>query len=337
MVKSNSYIKFIYLAIITIIGFIFVDLYYITTQPGFRILGYPILQISLTLGLVLVGFVLYLFNSSSYERRDGLKKIRYGYFFIFGLLIFETLVMFNFASYDIERITYYSNLGAVSGFVILTAALGNILRVEKDQDSGFHISIYDKSSPLSPRSLILSWFGIFFLMAMFVGTSGAVLLQYPTFAVGEGLAKPLVSGFAVGDFENIVLLIFPFAVGYGLLRKKLGEWGATGVGIVLGVAASTWFHGFVYQTNTVALIVVAVFFTIFILTYKWSKSIVLASALHIGNNFWGAYFSANVIGLSAGFSGAVGSLTNSVLIIVAAAVSIYLITRFSNKKRAKRI
>jgi hypothetical protein len=183
------------------------------------------------------------------------------------------------------------------------------------------------------------WLMVFFAMGGLVMVSGTVLVQYPNFGIFPFLGGPATSGFGVGDSENLVFMILPYAIGFGLARKfKVPIFAAFLIGLIIGTVVFTIHHSLVYATNTVALSIVLIFGGISLASYHYTKSVVIMSALHIGNNFWGALFSVSVIGLSVfGISTPVSTMMFSVVLLVGMFASVYLLIRkFGGRKSPRK-
>jgi len=138
-------------------------------------------------------------------------------------------------------------------------------------------------------------------MGILVSASGHTFIGYPKFAVGS-IEGSLISGFAVGDWENVVLLILPFAITFGLVYHfTKNKFLAVMLGILIAVIVFTIYHTVRYETDFGALISVVIFSLIGISIYGLFGLIgigllglVILSAMHVGNNFWGNLFDKSV-------------------------------------------
>jgi len=160
-------------------------------------------------------------------------------------------------------------------------------------------------------------------------------LRCDSFGIMSYLGGPLTSGFAMGDPENPVFLVLPFAIACGLCKySKLPNSASFMIALIIGSVGFTLEHSLVYSTNMVATAIVLIFGIISLASYYFTKSVVIMSSLHVGNNFWGALFSVSVIGFSAfGVSSPVSSLMTSVVLLIGMAASVYVLVKRSKRKK----
>lgn len=330
MGKSILYLVLLIAMILTAI-----DIWYVTNVFEIRQIGYLFWEGGLTILLLLISAIL------SYNFLTD-KNARYGFITIIGLLIFDTLLMLNYAPLVefVERLSYYFHLALTASIIILIGMIGNIARIEKKHEEGFAVNLYSKDSPIPPKMIIPVWLLVFFGMGGLVLVSGTVLVQYPSFgAIMPFLGGPATSGFGVGDWENVVFLIFPFALAFGLAKYYRGmpNDAAFLIGLIVGFIAFTEYHFLVYQTNMIANIIVAAFGLMSLASYYYTKSIAIMSAMHIGNNFWGALFAVNVIGLSVfGIMAPLSTVLFSIFMMALMAGLIIIIIKKYGKKRRKK-
>lgn len=220
----------------------------------------------------------------------------------YSILFISLMVMLNYAPdpkfQEDLHFYYYLSLGAV--IVILASLIGNVIKVEKKPEEGFEV--YQSMQRLkNPLLLIVAWLGVFFLMGILVSASGHTFIGYPKFAVGS-ISGSLISGFAVGDWENIVLLIMPFAITFGLVYHfTKNKFLAVMLAILVSVIVFTTYHTVAYETDIPALLSVVIWSVIGISIYGLCGiagvgllGLVILSAMHIGNNFWGNLFDKSV-------------------------------------------
>ena len=325
--KSNLYFGLL-LAMIMVS----IDIWYVTNVLQARQVGFLLWEGGLTILLLMIAAIL----SYVYIKNDG--KDRRGVLAILGFLIFEVLIMLNFATMTlfVEKLSYYFHMALTAAVIILIGMVGNIVGIEKKHEDGFTIWMHSKDSPIPVNMIFPVWLAVFFAMGGLVIVSGTVLVQYPSFGVLPWLGGPAISGFGVGDWENFVFMIFPFAIVHGLARWKeaLPKSAAVAIALIVGTTSFVVYHSLVYSTNMIAMIVVLIFGAVSLISYYLTKSVVVMSAMHIGNNFWGALFAFNVIGLSVfGVTAPLSNLLLSgVLIIVMGAVILSIIRKYGKKR-----
>lgn len=326
--------KALYITLLIATILLGLDIWYVTNNLQFRNLGYMLWEGGITILLLLIGALL------AFKYGED-KRTRNGLFITFGILIFEVIVMMNYVTLgiDAEKLNFYFYLSVSSAVILLAVMVGNIIGIEKKSESGFNIYIYGKDSPIPPKLLVPLWIAIFFAMGGFVFGTGSVLMSYPQLSAMKFLGGPAIGSFGVGDWEDISFMIFPFALAFLILRfwLKFPNVPSTVVSIIIGSVSFTVYHTLKYQTNMVAMLIVLAVGAVSLVIYKYTKSIVLVSAIHVGNNFWGALFSATVFGLSAfGGFGAGVIWVPIVLALVMALISfgiLKLVKRNAGKKK----
>lgn len=321
----------LYLGLLLATILVSVDIWYVTNVLQARQVGFLLWEGGLSILILLIASLL----SYIFIKKDG--NGRSGILAVIGFMIFEVLIMLNYASMTpfIEKLSYYFHMALTAVVMILIGMVGNIVGVEKKQDDGFTIWLHDKDSPIPTKMIFPVWLAVFFAMGGLVMVSGSVLVQYPSFGVLPWLGGPAISGFGVGDWENIVFMIFPFAIAYGLAtwKKALPKSAAVAIALIIGITSFGVYHALVYSTNMIAMIVVLVFAAVSLISYYVTKSMVVMSAMHIGNNFWGVLFAFNIIGFSAfGVTAPLSNLLLSgVLIIVMGAIILSIIKKYGKK------
>jgi len=327
VIASKGSKKAIYFILILASVLIAVDIWYVTNVLNLRQVGYLLWEGGISILLLLVGTLL----SFSFTKDS---RTRTGIIITYCLLIFEVLIMLNYATIapQVEKLTFYFHLSITASAILLIGMVGNIVGVEKKQEEGFNIHVYDSKSPIPPKLLIPLWIVVFLIMGAFVFTSGHVLISYPQFGIIPWLGGPATSGFGVGDWENVCFMILPFAISMLILRKfKVPILPSVVISLIVGTVVFTVYHTLVYSTNMIAMIMVLIFGTASLIIYRYTKSIIIISAMHVGNNFWGALFAVTVIGLAAFGGSPVILIGASVILIVGAAISIFVILKLVKK------
>lgn len=325
--KSTLYITLLLTMIV-----VAVDVWYVTNVLEARAVSFLLWEGGVTIVLLLIAALL----SFVYIPKNG--NGRSGILLVLSFLIFEVLIMLNYATMTtfIEKLSYYFHMALTSAVIIIIGMIGNIVGLEKQKEDGFTIWIHDKDSPIPTKMIAPVWLAIFFAMGGLVSVMGSVFVQYPSFGVLPWLGGPAISGFGVGDWENIIYMIFPFAITYGLATWKnaLPKFAAGVIALIISITSFGVYHFLAYSTNMIAMMVVLIFGAVSILSYYLTKSMIPMSAIHIGNNFWGALFRANIIGFSAfGMTTAASNLMlSAVLIIVMGAIIFAIIKKYGVKK-----
>jgi len=321
--------KYIYYALIALTVLLSLQIWYVTNIPSAREAGYIIWQQAAAIVLFMVGLLM----SSDFIES---KKWSKGLYFVFGILIFNSFVTINYATVitELEILKYYSLLSLTAAILIDISLVGNVVGLEKKRQ-GFNISIHDKDSPITPQMIIPIWIAVFVAMGFFVTVSGSVLVSYPQFGILPGLGTPMSSSFPIGDAENIIFMFLPFAITAFLLNKfGVPHFATAAVSTMAGTISFIGYHSFVYGMNVPAMVSVGFFALICNIIYYFTKSIVIPSAIHISNNFWGALYSKTVFGLSVveGFGGSMAFTAFSLIGIV---VMLLLIIKFFGKPSKK--
>jgi len=178
-------------------------------------------------------------------------------------------------------------------------------------------------------------------MFALIATSGSVFIAYPSFGIVDGLTDPILSSFGVGDWENISLIFLPAELMMMILALIIPRMGKehsksipeTIIGTIIGSLVFLSAHSHVYGLNFQAQIVVFFFAVMTMIIYFATKSIVIPSAMHIGNNFWGNYFNARVFGMSAEALTGTGTILNSIIPMIALAIIVISIYIYSGRKK----
>jgi len=321
--------KIIYAVILMVCIFTVVEIWYVTNIVDFRQIGFMVWMGLLSMLILLSGMLL----AYDYLKK---KKVVHGVLVVMGVFIFDVFVMINFAPMSIEtqKLFYYFLLMLTMSIFIVIGMIGNITRIEKKKEEGFNISIHEANSPISTRMIIPTWIAVFGLMFLLVSVGGHALLSYPQFGV-TNVAEPLLASFPIGDAENIVYLIFSFEIAMMVFKwAKVPILAAKASSVIAGVGTFTGFHALVYNTNMVATIVVSMFALACILIYIGTRSLIVISAMHVGNNFWGAVYKKTVFGMS-GFGGTGdGGLFTAGIVVLVIAISIVIVLKvFKNKNK----
>lgn len=322
----------LYLAVLFAMIAVAVDIWYVTNVLELRQVSFLLWEGGLTIVLLLIAALL----SFVFILKNG--NGRRGIIMFISFLIFEVLIMLNYATMTtfIEKLSYYFHMALTAAVIIIIGMIGNIVGLEKKKEDGFTIWIHDKDSPIPTKMIAPVWLAVFFAMGGLVMVSGTVLVQYPSFGVLPWLGGPAISGFGVGDWENIVFMIFPFALTYGLATWKnaLPKVAAFIIALIVSTTSFGIYHSLVYSTNMIAMMVVLIFGAVEMISYYVTKSMVIPSAMHIGNNFWGALFMFNVIGFSVfGLTTSASNLMlSAVLIVVMGAIILAIIKKYGVKK-----
>jgi len=315
--------KAIYIFIIIASILVSIDIWYVTNVLQLRQVGFLIWEGGISILLLLIGTLLSFKFSPDPRTRKGI-------IITYCLLIFEVFIMLNYATLAtyVDKLTFYFHLSITASAILLAGMVGNIVGLEKKVEEGFNIYIYDKKSPIPPKLLIPLWIVVFLLMGAFVFTSGHVLVSYPQFGILQYLGGPATSGFGVGDWENVVFMIFPFAISMLILRYfKVPFLPSVLISLIIGTVTFTVYHTLVYSTNMIAMVIILIFGTISLISYKSTKSIIILSAMHVGNNFWGAFFAVTVIGLAAYGGTPISFIWASVILLIGSAISIFVILK----------
>lgn len=326
--------SWIYLALLVAAVLVAVDIWYVTNVLQARQVGYLLWEGGLAVLLLMIAAVL----SFKFIPTDG--KARTGVIAVLAFMVFEVLIMLNYATMTqfLEKLSFYFHLALTAATIILIGMVGNVAGIEKKPDEGFAVWIHSKDSPIPNNMIFPVWLAVFFAMGGLVMVSGTVLVQYPSFGVLPWLGGPSTSGFGVGDWENIVFMILPFAITYGLAtwKKALPKPAAFVIALIVGVTSFGVYHSLVYSTNMIAMIIVLIFGGLSLASYYYTKSVVVMSALHVGNNFWGALFAVNVIGFSVfGITAPLSNiLLSGILILAMGAAILFIIRRYGKKRRS---
>lgn len=302
----------------------------ITNIVSFRELGYLYLEGGITILLLLISAVM----TFVYCKEN--KQARKGNLIVLGIMLISVLIMLNYISQVefIETLKFYLHLSIFASIVVLAGMIGNVAKIERKEGEGFAIHLHSKDSPIPPKFIVPVWLVVFFLMGGLVKISGQVLVQYPDFGILSEFGKPATSGFGVADWENLAFLVAPFAIAYALAKLiKLQNFPSFLIGLIVGTATFSVYHNFVYSSNIFAMLLVMLFGIMTLTSYYFTKSIVIMSAMHVGNNFWGALFNYNIIAFSA-FGGTVtlSSIMFGVGIILIAGISIFIIVKKGKRK-----
>lgn len=316
--------KIIYVILLISVILIACDIWYVTNVLRMRQVGFLLWEGGISIILLLVGALL----SFKFAQNDS--RTRNGILIAYSLLIFEVFIMLNYATLAtyVDQLTYYFHLSITSSVILLIAMAGNIVGIEKKVEEGFNIYVYHKNSPIPPKLLIPLWLAVFFIMGGFVMVSGHVLVSYPQFGILQFLGGPATSGFGVGDWENIMFMILPFAISMMVLRYfKVPFLASVIISLIIGTVGFTVYHSLRYATNMIAIVMVLIFGFVSLIIYKYTKSIVIISAMHVGNNFWGALFAVTVIGFAAFGGSPVSFVWASMLLIIGAVISVFVILK----------
>jgi len=324
--------NYIYLAIIAVVLFLIIQIWYIVNVPTVRDIGYLIWEGIISILIIGVSGLL----ANEHIKR---KKMSKGVFYIFGIYIISLIIMMNYATVvtDLSKLQFYFHLAISTAIIILVATVANIIGIEK-KDEGFHIHIHDKDSPITTQLIIPIWIMTFIAMGTFVTFAGSVLVSYPEFGILPGLASPAVSGFGVGSWEDIIFIFTPIALtAFFMKNQKMPHASIMVVTIIIGAISFVGYHSYVYETNAPALVTVAIFGFISAGAYKITRSITIPSAIHIGNNFFGALFKKTVFGLSA-VEGTGGNILISMFALVTVVTLALVMIKFFGKssKRKKK-
>lgn len=277
---------------------------------------------------------------------EDLKKSAIVYF----LLIMNIVIMIYYAGsiigdpIKINQLSFYYIMSMVSCIILIASHIGNLLGIEKGEQ-GFNIWIHSKDSVIGPKIGLLLYIGIFFAMGAFVFSTGNTIISYPIFGTIGNIGASALSSFGVGDWENISLIVFPFALIMSLItfakgRKRLENvsyWLMTLIAMFTSIMTFTIYHYLVYQTIISAMIYVMFSGLLMIVIYRLTKSLIIISAVHIGNNFWGALFAKVVFGLAVVQSQVIQASMNSIACILALISSIAFILLFRQLIREGKI
>lgn len=323
--------KVIYLAILLGIILLAVDIFYVTNSLQARQIGYMLWEGGIQLLLLGISALL----AFTFAGTD--KQTRNGILIVLGIILFDNLVMLNYATIATltDKLSYYFHLFLTASAIVLAAMVGNIAKVEKKPEEGFNVNLHSKDSPITAKMIIPVWLMVFFGVGGFVMASGSVLVSYPSFGIMSYLGGPMTSGFGVADAENLVFLVLPFALAFGICKHyQFPNTASFLIALIIGSVGFTLMHTLVYSTNMVATAIVLIFGIISLASYYFTKSVVIMSAMHCGNNFFGALFSVSVIGFSAfGASSPVSSLITSLVLIIGMAASVYILVKKSKRKK----
>ena len=313
MRKANfdlrDFIKIGGMALIIILEILF---YNLTNRPEFRDTGYLYVMGIVSMGLFLTAFAL-----TTYLR----KGMKWNAMFLFAFPILRLILMMLYIPYGTEFLTYYFNLALVSGIIVIMSLLDNVLDRNKNEDDGFKLNMYAKDSPLPDKLLPIFYIGIFIVMGLIIGQTGQTFIPRPTLSTEDGMKNAIISSWGVAQWENISFIFFPAEfISYLILliagkRKKQISLIDLVFAVLVGALFFMNMHNFRYALNTTALMAVFFFGIIAMLSYKFLKTTAIADAIHDGNNFWGSYFNATVIGMSVFGIGGSGSLLSSILLL----------------------
>lgn len=329
-------ILYSFLILLTIVASF--NIYQVVTNPFSRQTGYLYWEGIISIFLLSISILLMYKYYSKRKDANG----RNGSIILLAIQIFNILVMLLFASSAefTDNLSFYFHLSIMAGVLTLVSVIGNIIGAERKDEEGFFFHIHDNESNIPWQSIIPVWIAVFLIMGGVVIVTGRVFVQYPSLGILSNLGGPIVTGFGVGDWENIVFILLPFSLTFLFLRRIVGRFfkvptiSAFLIALLVAASSFTAYHAFVYTANMIALLMVLLFGLIGIFSYYLTKSQTILSAFHVGNNFWGLFFNANVVTFAAfGVQASVGSVLSTGAL---AGVAIILIVLYFRRRSGKR-
>lgn len=287
--------------------------------------------------LGIVSMILIGMNALTYKQIKSENKKGIGIFL--GKLIFDVVILMIFSYLNPDFGLYYIILSVIANTFILISIQDDLHNIER-KDTDFHLSIHDKDSPIPPNMIIPFYSLMFFLYGGLIWFLGNTLISYPIFSFLGDLIGALPNSFGVGDSENIVIIIFVFALSEWLMKKigmRKGTYNKYAVFIVSLLVALTSFelyHTLIYKSNIAGQLSVAIFGFMGITIYKATKSLICSlTPLHDSNNFFGTIFKRTQFGQSVIGIGAEGNFILSLVIPILMIVLIIAIVLYLRRKR----
>jgi len=242
----------------------------------------PLIAASIALSLITLFGAITIFSGIEI----GQAKIYPGV--LFFIVLFLSAIYLFFPAESQSVLSYYFNVYLVAGAILVLTTIDQLLF---SRQNIIPASIYTTKAPyaIPPQGLLPLFGGVALLTFGLITTLQRPLLGYPTF--GTEFLPSLVSGL-IGEAENITFIFGPF----WLSRKFYTAAGVPQMeaNLVAGLTALALFivmHSRVYGGNFPALMLVAAFATVALLTYALTGNIFIAGIVHFVNNLTASLYS----------------------------------------------